>query len=164
MRLTYSNPSTKSYNTQFLSQPPPSPVEEAAERTLSGGGGVSKIFCSHCLFWMPHLASVGRDKNMKTLFQIPRLLALTSLMATGQAQIVSIPDPGLNAAILAALGRIAGPLTIQDMLTLTKLNASGSGAKSLARLKKAYNMTDLDLSYNQLTNFSFLSPWMDGSN
>ena len=61
---------------------------------------------------------------MKTLSQILRLLVLTSLMATAQAQEISIPDSGLNAAIREALQKPAGPLTAQDLLGLTNLYAA----------------------------------------
>ena len=71
---------------------------------------------------------------MKALSQILRLLVLASLMATTQAQVVSVPDPGLNAAILAALGKSAGPLTVQDMLSLTNLDANSRGVLSLEGL------------------------------
>ena len=63
---------------------------------------------------------------MKTLSQIVRLVALASLIATAGAEVVSIPDPGLNAAIRAALHIPAGPLTEQDMLSQTNLDARNS--------------------------------------
>jgi len=59
---------------------------------------------------------------MKTLSQILGLSLLISLMATAQAQEVSIPDLGLNAAIRDALQKPTGPLTEQDMLSLTNLD------------------------------------------
>jgi hypothetical protein len=77
---------------------------------------------------------------MKTLLQIKtpseilRLLLLTSLLTTAQAQVVSIPDPGLNAAIRAALGKPAGTLTAQDLISLTNLNAGNRGVTSLEGL------------------------------
>jgi len=74
---------------------------------------------------------------MKTPSQILRLLVLTSLMATAQAQEVSIPDPGLNAAIRAALQKPAGPLTTQDMLSLTNLDAGFRGVSSLERSEES---------------------------
>ena len=46
------------------------------------------------------------------------LLALTSFVATTLAQEVSIPDPGLDAAIREALQKPFGPLTEQDLLSL----------------------------------------------
>ena len=65
---------------------------------------------------------------MKTI--IPRirallltLLASTSFVVTTLAQDVSIPDPGLDAAIRQALNKPVGPLTAQDLLGLTNLDA-----------------------------------------
>jgi internalin A len=98
--------------------------------------------------------------NMKSLFstkalsRILRLLVLTSLMARAQAQVVSIPDSGLNAAILAALGKTAGPLTAQDMLSLTNLGANSRGVRSLEGLGEAHNLATLSLEGNQLTSLA----------
>ena len=66
---------------------------------------------------------------MKTVIHFirPLILILPALAApliSSRAQEVSIPDPGLNAAILAALQKPSGPLTEQDLLSLTNLNAS----------------------------------------
>jgi Leucine-rich repeat (LRR) protein len=83
-----------------------------------------------------------------------RILVLTSLMAAAKAQVVSIPDPGLNAAIRAALGKPAGPLTAQDMLSLTNLSADNRGVTSIEGLEVAYNLATLDLGFNLLTNFT----------
>src|SRR5437899_8772848 len=91
---------------------------------------------------------------MKTLSQILRLLVLISLMATAQAQEVSIPDPGLDAAIRDALQKPAGPLTSQDLLSLTNLFAVGRRVSSLEGLEAAYNLTTLDLYHNYLTNLA----------
>jgi hypothetical protein len=53
------------------------------------------------------------------------LLPLNSFVALSLAQEVSIPDPVLKAAIWQALGLPAGSLTVQDMLSLTKVDLSG---------------------------------------
>src|SRR5258708_28462659 len=90
---------------------------------------------------------------MRTLSPIFRLLVLTSLMATARAQEVSIPDPGLNRVIEEALGK-PGPWTVQDLLTLTSLDARGWGVVSLEGLEAARNLTTLDLGYNELTNLA----------
>ena len=50
------------------------------------------------------------------------LLFLTSFVASTLAQEVSIPDPGLNAAIREALQKPNGPLTEQDLLSLINLD------------------------------------------
>jgi len=60
---------------------------------------------------------------MNTRFQTIQLLILSSLMSTAAAQKVSIPDPVLNGAIRRALQELQRPLTVQDMLSLTNLNA-----------------------------------------
>src|SRR5436190_15591183 len=81
-------------------------------------------------------------------------LLLPHLMATAVAQTVSIPDPGLNAAIRSALHIPTAPLTAQDLLTLTNLDASRRNIKSTVGLDAAHNLVSLNLFVNQLTNFS----------
>jgi len=51
------------------------------------------------------------------------VMALTNFVASTLAQEVSIPDPGLNAAVRNALQKPGGPLTEQDLLSLTNLDA-----------------------------------------
>src|SRR5580704_14140904 len=71
------------------------------------------------------------SNKMKTIFPIIRPLGLTLLLLANfavstRAQEVSIPDPGLEAAIRVALNlnKTNGPLTTQDLLGLRELNAS----------------------------------------
>lgn len=78
---------------------------------------------------------------MRTTFNIIRplvltLLALANFMTSIVAQEVSIPDPGLNAAIRVAMHKPGGPLTEQDLLTLKDLNASRRNVRSLEGLKR----------------------------
>jgi hypothetical protein len=86
--------------------------------------------------------SAMTTNNMKTLSQILRLLVLASLLATAQAQAVSIPDP-LDAAVRAALQKPAEPLTVHDLLSLTNLDASYSGVRSLEGPGAAQNLAIL---------------------
>jgi len=82
------------------------------------------------------------------------LLVLTSLTTSLLAQEVSIPVPGLNAAIREALQKPAGPLTQQDLLTLTNLDASTRNISNPQGLEAARNLVSLSLQTNHLTNFS----------
>ena len=100
--------------------------------------------------------------GMKTFIPLIRplvltLLASTSFVATTLAQEVSIPDPGLSAAIREALGKPSGPLTVQDMLSLTDLNARNRNVRSIVGLEAARNLVSLDLQINLLTNVSLPS-------
>jgi len=100
---------------------------------------------------------------VKTLFQILRLLVLTSLMVTGQAQEVSIPDPALNTFVRLALGLqySVAPLTTQDLLSLTNLDAGRCEfcpvVSSLEGLEAAQNLTSLFLQGHGLMDASPLS-------
>ena len=99
---------------------------------------------------------------MKTILHFARLLLPTVLVAIGdvvsiRAQEVSIPDPGLNAAIREALGIPDGPLTAPDLLNLTNLDASSRNISDLTGLESAGNLVTLQLADNQLGTFSFPS-------
>src|SRR5881396_3332049 len=93
-------------------------------------------------------------RTRRTIFYIIPVLVLSGLM---HAQEVSIPDPGLNAAIREALQKSFGPLTEQDLLSLTNLNARSRNVSSIVGLEAARNLVALDLPINRLTNFSLPS-------
>jgi hypothetical protein len=97
------------------------------------------------------------NNRIRTLVYIVPMLALTSFLSSALAQDVSIPDPGLNAAIRDALQITNGPLTVQELLGLTNLDASSRDISSVAGLEAASNLTSLFLEKNQLTNFLLLS-------
>jgi formylglycine-generating enzyme required for sulfatase activity len=82
-------------------------------------------------------------------------LVLSGFITPALAQEVSIPDPGLNAAIRETLGKPAGPLTQQDLLGLTNLSAISWNITNLQGLAAAHNLNTLFLDDNQLTDLSF---------
>src|ERR1041385_7052176 len=69
----------------------------------------------------------------------------------GLAQEVSVPDPGLNAAIRAALPKPEGVLTAEDLLSLTSLDAASRNITNLQGLEGASNLGTLNLSSNDLS-------------
>src|SRR3989442_13198209 len=95
-----------------------------------------------------------KERNMKSLFHVIRLLVLRCFMAPGLAPEVSIPDRALDAAIRQALQKFVGPLTVQDILTLTNLDASRTGVKNLDGLGAAQNLTTLELNQCGLTSLT----------
>ena len=92
-----------------------------------------------------------RKKTVRCL--VPSLI-LAGFVASTHAHEVSVPDPGLNAAIREALQKPIGPLTDQDLLSLTNLDASRRNVRSIDGLEAARNLVSLDLQINRLTNFS----------
>ena len=92
--------------------------------------------------------------NFRKLLQVATILAMSGFMAAAVAQTVSIPDPGLDAAVREALQKPAGPLTQQDLLRLTVLNAHDRNISSLDGLEAAGNLSTLLLFGNHLTRFS----------
>jgi Leucine Rich repeats (2 copies) len=82
------------------------------------------------------------------------LLVCAFFVIPTAAQEIFIPDPDLNAAIREALQKPAGPITQQDMLNLTELNACCRNVTSLEGLETASNLTVLTIQFNHLTSFS----------
>src|SRR5262245_57752604 len=79
--------------------------------------------------------------------------AHSQFVVSALEQEVSVPDPGLNAAIREALQKPGGPLTGEDMLRLTNLNACCRNVSSVEGLQAARNLVGLALDSNSLTNF-----------
>src|SRR6266550_757543 len=97
------------------------------------------------------------DRKKRIISYILPTVMLASFIATTRAQEVSIPDPGLNAAVRDALQKPSGPLTEQDLLTLTNLNARSRNVGSIAGLEAARNLVSLGLEINHLSDLSALS-------
>ena len=70
---------------------------------------------------------------------------------------MSTPDPDLNAAIREALQKPIGPLTEEELLNLTVLNACCRNVRGLQGLETARNLATLYVMFNQLTNVSIAS-------
>ena len=88
---------------------------------------------------------------------VSTVLAFAGFLDSSAAQEVFIPDANLTAAIRGALQKPVGPLTQQDLLGLTNLQACCLNIKSLEGLEWARNLATLDLSANGLTNVAFPS-------
>jgi len=79
---------------------------------------------------------------MKTIIHFSLLVVFVVAGYVGPvfAQEVSIPDPGLNAVVRATLQKPNGPLTEQDLLTLTNLSAITRNIQSIIGLESAQNL------------------------
>ena len=95
-----------------------------------------------------------RSPVKTTVWGIVFLLFLTYFLPAIQAQEVSVPDPGLNAAIREALQKPSDPLTVQDLLSLTNLDAASRGVLSLDGLGAASNLVTLRLDFNPVTDLT----------
>ena len=91
---------------------------------------------------------------LRTIIYIIPTLLLTCITTSALAQALSIADPGLDAAIRAALQKPNGPLTEQDLLSLTNLDASNRNISNADGLDAARNLLSLDLSKNNLSSFA----------
>ena len=67
---------------------------------------------------------------------------------------VEIPDPNLRAKIEAALGKNSGePITVEEMRTLTHLEAHAANISDLSGLEHATNLEVLSLHDNPFLTF-----------
>jgi internalin A len=91
---------------------------------------------------------------MKPIVHMVGALILASAINCVRADEVSVPDTGLNTAIREALQKPVGPLTAQDLLSLTNLIASGRSIANTEGLQAAANLLALDLRSNSLASLS----------
>ena len=87
-----------------------------------------------------------------------KMLILGLLMLVRGAFAVEIPDPNLRTIIESNLGVITGaPITVDEMATLTHLNAENAAINDLTGLETATNLQHLNLIGNAVTNISPLT-------
>ncbi len=97
------------------------------------------------------------------------LFIFVTLPLATTAQVIDIPDSNLRAAIEKALGVAAGePITVDNIATLTRLEAQNANISDLTGLEHATNLTTLNLGHvlvgterrpinsNSLSNISLL--------
>ena len=86
-----------------------------------------------------------------------KMWILALLMLMQEAFAVEIPDPNLRTVIEAELGVTAGsPITIDEMATLTHLDAEDAAINDLTGLEAATNLQHLNLIGNAITDISSL--------
>ena len=96
-------------------------------------------------------------KEQFRCFTFFMLMGLTFPL-TATAQVVSIPDSNLRAAIERRLGKASGdPITTSDMAALRSLTARESNISDLTGLEHAINLTSLDLGRNSISDITSLS-------
>ena len=85
-------------------------------------------------------------------------IILTYWCSTISAQLVDIPDPNLEKALRETLNLPDEiPLTQQEMLRLTRLDAGNKQIKNLTGLEHATNLTILSFSQNEISNLKPLA-------
>jgi Leucine-rich repeat (LRR) protein len=70
---------------------------------------------------------------------------------------VSFPDANLEAAVRDALRISEEGITVDDMATLSVLDADGRGISDLSGLEHAVNLRDLDLEDNEISDLGPLA-------
>lgn len=80
-------------------------------------------------------------------------LAIEGLTEIDLTQVITIADPYLSTSIKTTLG-VSGDLTLGDMYNLTTLTSETRRARSLEGLQYAKNLETLDITGNEITDFS----------
>ncbi|OMD81615.1 NPCBM/NEW2 domain-containing protein [Paenibacillus odorifer] len=88
------------------------------------------------------------DEAVAALQQATEGLVQIDLM-----QVITVADPYLSASIKTTLG-VTGELTLGDMYNLTTLTSETRRARSLEGLQYAKNLETLDITGNEITDFS----------
>ncbi len=94
---------------------------------------------------------------VKSLAVVGIITLLLAAVATVTAQTVNFPDPNLEAVVREALPKPTGPISTDDMLTLTNLTANGRDIHDLTGLETALNLRDLQVEWNPITNHTAIS-------
>lgn len=79
------------------------------------------------------------------------------LEAAAGDQVVSIPDPELQAAVRSKLNKPSGDILASDMANLVELDASFKKISDLTGLEYAVNLEKLNLSFNDISDISPLA-------
>jgi hypothetical protein len=94
--------------------------------------------------------------NLRAVFHAIATPTLSGCITSTLVQGVSVPDSALFAVIRVVLQKPSGPLTEQDLLSLTILDASAQNISKVEGLEAARNFTlfegnPLSIPYCQLT-------------
>jgi parallel beta-helix repeat protein len=76
---------------------------------------------------------------------------------TGTGEVVTFPDPNLEAAIRDAIGKPTGDIYQSDLEGLTTFHAHDGGISNLTGLEWCINLQGLYLEWNQISDISTLS-------
>lgn len=100
---------------------------------------------------------------MRVYHKLTLAIVVTSLLAlllpalVADAQVVTFPDPNLEATIREAIGKPTGDISQSDLQWLTGLEARDRGIVSLAGLEYCTSLMSLELSDNQIGDVSPLA-------
>jgi Leucine-rich repeat (LRR) protein len=111
--------------------------------------------------------NVGTIANVNAAYTTITMSGNYSITANFEAgNWVFFPDPALEAALRAAIGRPTGRIYKSDLEALTSLSAPYRGITDLTELEHCINLVSLDLHDNQISDISALAgltklEWLD---
>lgn len=100
-----------------------------------------------------------KHKSKKYLvFTISILMMFGLLFVVGMANpSVTFPDPGLEAAVREEIGKLDGMVYQNDLRSITELDATGRGIRSLEGIGHLTKLVSLDLEDNRVEDVSALA-------
>jgi Leucine-rich repeat (LRR) protein len=84
-------------------------------------------------------------------------VVLAAIWFSAIAGVVNFPDPGLEAAVREAIGRLMGDILESDLVGLTTLDAEDRGISDLTGIEYCVDLTWLHLSGNQIVDITPLA-------
>ncbi|HEY86951.1 MAG TPA: leucine-rich repeat domain-containing protein [Dehalococcoidia bacterium] len=98
-----------------------------------------------------------RFRQLAVVIVVVFLIALLLPTSVVNAQVVTFPDPNLEAAIREAIAKPTGDIYQSDLNGLTTLSAHSRVITNLSGLEHCTSLTSLDLYDNQISNLSPLA-------
>ena len=162
---TWAVPMDRTSSLQFYVSDDVTPYSQLAVTVVSGdtnlvpNAGLALQHYPDDITWTltvtPQTGQTGTTTLTVTATDDTGFTATTNLPLTVfYAPPVVFPDTNLEAVVRNTLGLLTGPLTTDDLQTLTYLTASYLSISNLTGLEWATNLTTLDVSGNPITNFS----------
>ena len=105
--------------------------------------------------WTGNVSTVANVNSASTTITMNGNYSITANFE--QDEVVTFPDPNLEAVIRGAIGKPTGPIYASDLEGLIELDASDRGISNLSGLEYCINLYVLDLLDNQITDISPLS-------
>ena len=114
--------------------------------------------------WTGNVSTIANVNAAYTTITMSGNYSITANFVAGDW--VFFPDPGLEAALRAAIGRPTGRIYESDLEGLTSLSATDRGIINLTGLEHCINLISLDLHDNEISDISPLAgltklEWLD---
>jgi len=111
--------------------------------------------CCYFVNWTGDVGTIANINAASTTIIMNDNYSITANFE--EEETVTFPDPNLEAAIRAAIGKPTGPICPSDLEGLTALGAYQKNITDLTGLDHCTSLTELDLRFNQISDISPLA-------